>query len=83
MSGYVYSLQDVPNGKTAGSKANNLGRLLRAGFPVPQGIVVVAEAYLSHLKEHNLEPMIEDIVRSTNFSNTESIEKSSHDQMSI
>jgi phosphohistidine swiveling domain-containing protein len=77
MSGYVYSLQEVPGGKTGGAKANNLGGLLRAGFPVPQGIVLVAEAYLNHIQEHNLEPKIEDILRTTNFSDAESIEKSS------
>ncbi len=40
-----------------GGKAAVLSRLLAAGFPVPDGIVVTAEAFAAYLKEHgsNLE----------------------------
>jgi phosphoenolpyruvate synthase/pyruvate phosphate dikinase len=39
---------------TAGGKAANLGELLRAGFPVPNGFVVTTEAYATALQPLDL-----------------------------
>lgn len=36
----------------AGVKASTLSRLLAAGFPVPDGIVVTTAAFAAHLREH-------------------------------
>jgi phosphoenolpyruvate synthase/pyruvate phosphate dikinase len=45
--GFVVSLSDLGQDDlaTAGGKAANLGELVRAGFPVPNGFVVTTEAY--------------------------------------
>ena len=37
-----------------GSKAANLGELIQNGFPVPEGFVVITEAYTLFLKHNNL-----------------------------
>jgi pyruvate,water dikinase len=44
---YLISLADVTRGdvKRVGGKAANLGELLRAGFAVPDGFVVIAQAF--------------------------------------
>ena len=38
----------------AGGKGANLGELTRAGFPVPEGFVITAQAYLQALNEGGL-----------------------------
>jgi phosphoenolpyruvate synthase/pyruvate phosphate dikinase len=40
----AFGRADVPR---AGGKGANLGELVRAGFPVPDGVVVTTDAYLS------------------------------------
>jgi phosphohistidine swiveling domain-containing protein len=47
MAGFVLRLTDIDDGTIArvGGKAANLARLLRAGFPVPPGVVVTTEAF--------------------------------------
>jgi pyruvate,water dikinase len=42
----------------AGGKAANLGELLRAGLPVPDGFCITCDAYRAHLRAHELEPKI-------------------------
>ena len=42
----------------AGGKAANLGELLRAGLPVPDGFCVTCDAYRAHLRAHELERKI-------------------------
>ena len=39
---------------TAGGKAANLGELVRAGFPVPNGFVVTTEAYATAIQPLHL-----------------------------
>jgi phosphoenolpyruvate synthase/pyruvate phosphate dikinase len=39
---------------TAGGKAANLGELVRAGFPVPNGFVVTTEAYATAIQPLDL-----------------------------
>lgn len=36
----------APTVATAGGKGSNLGELAGAGFPVPRGFVITADAYL-------------------------------------
>jgi pyruvate,water dikinase len=42
----------------AGGKAANLGELLQAGLPVPDGFCVTCDAYRAHLRAHELESKI-------------------------
>ena len=74
MADYVYPFHDLPEGRTAGSKGATLGRLLRAGFPVPQGVVVVAEAYLAHLQAHGMEPSIQELLSATDLQDPRGME---------
>ena len=47
----------------AGSKGANLGELIRAGFPVPDGFVVTTEAYDSFVAHNNLRKTIARVFR--------------------
>jgi phosphoenolpyruvate synthase/pyruvate phosphate dikinase len=38
--------------KSVGGKAANLGEMLQAGFPVPDGFVVTTQAYQNFLSRH-------------------------------
>ncbi len=42
---YIQPLVDCRNASLVGGKAANLGRLIRAGFPVPDGFVITTQAY--------------------------------------
>src|SRR5436305_7391228 len=42
---YTQDLFDCRDVALVGGKAENLGRLLRAGFPVPDGFVITTRAY--------------------------------------
>ena len=44
MSLFVIPLREAADAKCAGVKASTLGRLLGAGFPVPDGFVLIARA---------------------------------------
>lgn len=50
-----------------GGKGAHLGELTKAGFNVPDGFVVVSDAYFDLLKYNNLESAIDKIARSINF----------------
>ncbi|MFZ4584326.1 MAG: phosphoenolpyruvate synthase [Acidimicrobiia bacterium] len=49
--------------KVAGGKGANLGELIAAGFPVPPGFVVTADAYLAALDAVGVRSEIEELVR--------------------
>ena len=56
MSAFVYALEEAPDDPASvGGKAASLGRLLRAGLPVPPGFVLPAEAFRSFLETNGLE----------------------------
>lgn len=50
-----------------GGKGAHLGELTKAGFNVPNGFVVVSDAYLYFLQYNNLESVIDEIAQSINF----------------
>ncbi len=49
-----------------GGKGANLGELARAGFPVPNGFIVTADAYYYFLQQTKLGPAIERALRNIN-----------------
>src|SRR5215216_1389666 len=53
---FVVSLGDLGQDdiSTAGGKGANLGELIRAGFPVPNGFVVTTEAYATAIQPLDL-----------------------------
>lgn len=51
---------DKHDGHLVGGKGANLGEMLRAGFPVPDGFVVTAQAYFSFIDHNKLRNAIYD-----------------------
>lgn len=47
---------------SVGGKGANLGEMVQAKFPVPDGFVVTAQAYFAFIKETELEPKIRNIL---------------------
>lgn len=47
----------------AGGKAANLGEMIRAGLPVPDGFCVTCDAYRAHLEVHGLDGRIAERLR--------------------
>jgi pyruvate,water dikinase len=53
---------ETDSARDLGSKATNLGRLLRLGFAVPDGFVVPAKYYRDHVSSPPFATVIEDLV---------------------
>jgi pyruvate,water dikinase len=62
---------------SVGGKGANLGEMTAAGFPVPPGFVVTAQAYLEFLKENRLDKKIDEILASTNVNKPEELSDAS------
>lgn len=54
---------DKDDGGIVGGKGANLGEMTKAGFPVPDGFVVTAQAYFHMLEENNLRDQIKSILK--------------------
>lgn len=65
---------DIP---LVGGKGANLGEMIQAGFPVPNGFIVTTNAYYQFLRENNLEEKIRHFINATNFDNTKSLNNAS------
>lgn len=52
-----------------GGKGWNLGRLDQYGFNVPQGLVLIAQAYDEYIKYNELEKMIDNVASATTLDN--------------
>ena len=61
---YVVKFSDVDKDDiaTVGGKGANLGEMTHAGFPVPPGFIITAEAYKEFLIDGNLTHKIIDIL---------------------
>ena len=59
----------------AGGKGASLGKLVRAGFPVPGGFVVSTGAYTAFLAANGLQAAIEGIVEGIDYANPELMER--------
>jgi pyruvate, water dikinase len=60
-----------------GGKGANLGEMYNLGIPVPNGFVVTSNAYFEFIKENNLKPAIENILKITNVDDPDQLHKSS------
>ncbi|EKD86262.1 MAG: hypothetical protein ACD_37C00384G0002, partial [uncultured bacterium] len=58
-----------------GGKGANLGEMTQAGFPVPNGFIVTAQAYYAFLKDNNLEKKIKNLLNTLNFENPHSLKQ--------
>jgi len=56
------SLEDV---NLVGGKGGNLGEMYNLGIPIPNGFVVTSDAYFQYIKENDLKPKIQDILKVT------------------
>src|SRR3989344_66451 len=56
-----------------GGKGANLGEIVRAGFPVPDGFVITSHAYYDFIRNNNLSVKIKHLLSSTNFNNQKSL----------
>lgn len=74
-SDLVVWLSDIDKQDThyVGGKNANLGEMIRAGFPVPEGFAVTVTAYYDFLKKNNLDEKIKHLLGTVNFSDTNSI----------
>lgn len=63
---------DIPE---VGGKGANLGEITQAGFPVPNGFVVKANAYYAFLRENNLAIKIKHLLQTINYDRPESLQQ--------
>jgi len=62
---------------TVGGKGANLGEMTKAGFPVPNGFVLTAQAYFQFLVESGLEDDLRRILQGLDVSNSIKLENAS------
>ena len=63
------------DGALVGGKGANLGEMLSAGFPVPDGFCITAPAYFKMLEHNQLEPKIREILKDLDVSNSEALQR--------
>ncbi|SET35085.1 pyruvate, water dikinase [Natronincola peptidivorans] len=76
---FVRPLEDVGKGDIplAGGKGANLGEMIKAGFPVPDGFVLLVNAYEKFVEANNLEKDIENLLSTIGDDYTADLEKAS------
>lgn len=62
------------DGKLVGGKGANLGELTRAGFPVPPGFIVTADAYFDYIKNTGLDKRIKEVLDGLNYEDTKDLQ---------
>lgn len=68
-----FSDVDKDDVSLVGGKGANLGEMVKAGFPVPDGFIVTARAYYRFIKDNNLTTKIRHLLNSANFNKPESL----------
>ncbi len=58
-----------------GGKGANLGEMARAGFPIPPGFVVTADAYFYFIEQTGIRERIAELLKDLDVENTEELEK--------
>ena len=58
-----------------GGKGANLGEMTKAGFPVPPGFMVTAEAYYHFIEVNNIKQLIAELTSGLNVQNTEQLNR--------
>lgn len=66
---------DKNDGALVGGKGANLGEMVNAGFPVPNGFVVTAQAYYRFLEENNLREKIANILSDLDPNDSKALDK--------
>lgn len=57
-----------------GGKGANLGEMINAGFPVPQGFIVSSGAYKLFIEENNFKKQIKDLLKSANLNRPKEVQ---------
>lgn len=76
MSKNILWYQEVgkDDGKVVGGKGANLGELTRAGFPVPPGYIVTAQAYFDYVKNTGLDKKIKEVLEGLDYEDTKDLQ---------
>lgn len=67
----------------AGGKGANLGEMIKAGFPVPPGFVVLSSAYFKHLEDNAIVEDIKDILSDLDVNDSEKLNDASENIKSL
>lgn len=62
-----------------GGKGANLGEMTKAGFPVPNGFIVTAQAYFHFLDEAHLRDDLADLLHGLDVSNSTALDKAAEE----
>lgn len=62
-----------------GGKGANLGEMTKAGFPVPNGFIVTAQAYFHFLDEAHLRDDLSDLLHGLDVANSQNLERASRE----
>ena len=75
-SGIVISLGDDRSTEVSvsGGKGASLGKLVKAGFPVPAGFVVTTDRYAAHLGANDIEAAIGKVLESLDYGDFDALE---------
>lgn len=68
---------DKDDGSRVGGKGANLGEMMKAGFPVPNGFVVTAGSYFQMLEENNLKTQIKELLHNLDIENPKQLQRAS------
>lgn len=74
---YWFSEITKENIKEVGGKGANLGEMTQAGFPVPPGFCVSAQAYFDFIKKTGLKEKIEKILKNLDVRDTKKLQNAS------
>ena len=69
---------DREDGSIVGGKGANLGEMTKAGFPVPEGFIVTAQAYFHFLDEAKLREKIRSALTDLNISDNKALEEAAN-----
>lgn len=58
-----------------GGKGANLGEMTQAGFPVPDGFVVTAQAYYHFIEANQLEPKVRNVLEPLDVNDSQALQK--------
>ena len=76
---YVIDFKHVgkEDGDIVGGKGANLGEMTKAGFPVPPGFIVTAQAYRDFLVEAGIQHTIEQLLTGLNVNDSKALDRAS------
>lgn len=77
---YVVQFGDpeATDAQRSGGKGSNLGKLTRAGFPVPPGFIVSTAAYRDFVRDSGHEDAVVGILSRIDYANAEDVEAKAH-----